>query len=641
VDDGPITLATVCGIAAIVDYSAPPDARLAERIRDAMVHRGPDQAGLYSDDQAALAMRRLAIIDVAGGDQPITNEDGSIIVVLNGEIYNFGQLRDDLIRRGHRFSTASDTEVLVHLYEDEGDDLVHRLRGMFAFALWDSRRRRLLCARDRLGKKPLFWRRWGDRVTLASELSALLVDPSIPREIDQRALDAFLCFQYVPAPLCIVSGVQKLPPASRLIFDDEGARVERWWRLAYEPKLTGLAFRDAQERVWEMIKEATRIRLISEVPLGAFLSGGVDSSAVVAAMAEVSSSRVKTFSITFEETDFDEATYARMVAERFATDHHEFHVRPDALAMMPRLARHYGEPFADPSAIPSFYLADQASAHVTVALNGDGGDECFAGYGRYLRRDRARWLDHVPRRMLRTGARATSAIAGKRDGGMGRVAYLARMAALEPQQLYATAVTAFDAATRRDLVVPEMREELGGWAPEDLLFDAWDEVPAADRTDRMLGADIETYLPGDLLPKMDIATMAHSLEARSPLLDHELMEFAARLPTSDKIHAGEGKSVLRRAMRGKLPDEVLDRPKMGFGVPLKHWFRGALAELPREMLLDPAALTARMLRREQVQRLIDDHLRGTQDHSLRLWVLLQLESWCREVLNTAARSVPV
>jgi asparagine synthase (glutamine-hydrolysing) len=626
----------MCGIAAIADFGATPDVRVAERMRDAMVHRGPDQAGVYSDERVALAMRRLAIIDVAGGDQPISNEDGSVVVVLNGEIYNFRELRSDLTRHGHRFSTASDTEVLVHLYEEEGDELVHKLRGMFAFALWDRRRSRLLCARDRLGKKPLFWHRRGRRVALASELSALLVDESIPRELDQRALDAYLLLQYVPAPLCAVAGVEKLPPASRLVVDERGARVERWWRLPYEPKLTGLAPGEAEDRVWGLLQEATRIRLISEVPLGAFLSGGLDSSAVVAAMAQESSSRVKTFSITFDETDFDEARYARLVAEHFDTEHHEFHVRPDALEVMPQLARHYGEPFADPSAIPSFYLAEKASAHVTVALNGDGGDECFAGYGRYLRSDRARLLSRVPQPLRCAAARATAAFAGDEHSRMRRrAAYVASVAAMSVPQFYATSLTAFDDSARHALVVPEMRDRLGSWAAEDILLEAWDEVPASELTDRMLGTDIETYLPGDLLPKVDIATMAYSLEARSPLLDHELMEFVGRLPTDQKLHAGEGKRVLRSAMRGKLPDEVLDRPKMGFGVPLKHWFRSELADLPGEMLLDREAHTATMLRREQVEQLIAQHRSGAEDHSLRLWVLLQLESWCREVLAGA------
>jgi asparagine synthase (glutamine-hydrolysing) len=626
----------MCGIAAIADFGATPDVRVAERMRDAMVHRGPDQAGVYSDEQVALAMRRLAIIDVAGGDQPISNEDGSVVVVLNGEIYNFRELRSDLARRGHRFSTASDTEVLVHLYEEEGDELVHKLRGMFAFALWDRRRSRLLCARDRLGKKPLFWHQRGRRVALASELSALLVDESISRELDQRALDAYLLLQYVPAPLCAVAGVEKLPPASRLVVDEQGAHVDRWWRLPYEPKLTGLAPGEAEDRVWGLLQEATRIRLISEVPLGAFLSGGLDSSAVVAAMAQESSSRVKTFSITFDETDFDEAPYARRVAEHFDTEHHEFHVRPDALDMMPRLARHYGEPFADPSAIPSFYLAEKASAHVTVALNGDGGDECFAGYARYARSDRARLLSRVPQPLRRAAARATAAFAGDEHSRMRRrAAYVARVAAMSVPQFYATSLTAFDASARHALVVPEMRDRLGSWAAEDVLLGAWDEVPASELTDQMLGTDIETYLPGDLLPKVDIATMAYSLEARSPLLDHELMEFAGRLPTDQKLHAGEGKLVLRSVMRGKVPDEVLDRPKMGFGVPLKHWFRGELAHLPGEMLLDPEAHTASMLRRERVEQLIAQHRSGAEDHSLRLWVLLQLESWCREVLAAA------
>ena len=626
----------MCGIAAIVDHREPPDARLAERIRDAMAHRGPDQAGSYADERVALAVRRLAIIDVEGGDQPIANEDGSVVVVLNGEIYNFQELRRDLTRRGHRFATASDTEVLVHLYEERGDELVHDLRGMFAFALWDRRRERLLCARDRLGKKPLFWHHRGERVALASELSALLVDDSIPRELDQRALEAYLYLQYVPAPLCAVAGVQKLPAASRLIVDERGARVERWWQLAHEPKLTGLDEGEAADRAWELIREATRLRLVAEVPVGAFLSGGLDSSAVVAAMAEESSTRVRTFSISFEEADFDEAAYARRVAEHLGTDHHEFHVRPDALETMPLLARHFGEPFADPAAIPTWYLAEQTRQHVTVALNGDGGDECFGGYGRYTRSLRRARLDPLTQRLRSPGARLGEALVDRWSRRFGsRTVRLAGLALMPPAQFYATALRVYDRGTRRRLVAPEMRDELGDWTAERLLLDAWDAVPADALPDRTLGTDLATYLPDDLLPKVDITTMAHSLEARSPLLDHELMEFTARLPAQLKLRDGSSKVLLRAALRGRVPDEVLDRPKMGFGVPLEQWFRGPLAGLPREMLLDPEAHTSSFLRRDVVERLIDRHGRG-ENHALRLWVLLQLESWCREVLHSPA-----
>jgi asparagine synthase (glutamine-hydrolysing) len=630
----------MCGIAAIADFGATPDVRTAERMRDAMVHRGPDQAGLYSDEKIVLAMRRLAIIDVAGGDQPISNEDGSVVVVLNGEIYNFRELRRDLSRSGHTFRTASDTEVLVHLYEEHGDELVHKLRGMFAFALWDRRRGRLLCARDRVGKKPLFWYRRSHGVTLASELSALLVDESIPREIDPRALDAYLLLQYVPDPLCAIAGVQKLPAGSRLVVDASGARVDRWWKLGFEPKLADLAPGEAEEGVWALLLEATRIRLMSEVPLGAFLSGGLDSSAVVAAMAHQSTTRVKTFSITFDETDFDEGPYARRVAEYFDTDHHEFHVRPDALEIMPRLARHYGEPFADPAAIPTFHLAEQTSAHVTVALNGDGGDECFAGYARYVRAQRLGPLFRVPRPIRQAAARSAAALGARANSPRTRrrADWIADVLAMTLPEFYATSLTAFDAEARRGLIAPEVREQLQGRAAEDVLLSAWDEVTADNLVDRMLGADIETYLAGDLLPKVDVATMAYSVEARSPMLDHELMEFAARLPIDQKLNDGDSKAVLRSAMRGKLPDEVLDRPKMGFGVPLKHWFRGQLTDLPDEMLLDSAACTAPLLRRERVAELIDEHRDGRDDHSLRLWVLLQLETWCREVLVGAPRA---
>jgi asparagine synthase (glutamine-hydrolysing) len=619
----------MCGIAGVLDFGGQADPELLARMCRAIEHRGPDARGVHVDGPAGLGIQRLAIIDVAGGDQPIFNEDRSVAVVLNGEIYNYLELREDLIARGHRFATSSDTEVLVHLYEEHGDAMVGRLRGMFAFAIWDRRGRRLFLARDRVGKKPLFWTEHGGVLRFASELSSLLQDPRIPRELDPRAVEAYLGLGYVPDPMCVLRGVHKLPPASTLAADDRGQRVERYWSLDYSNKLD-IDEHEAAERLRDLIDEATRIRLMSEVPLGAFLSGGIDSSAIVAAMARHTSEPVKTFSIGFGQASYDETRFARAVAEQFSTDHREFRVEPEALSIMPRLARHYGEPFADPSAIPSFYLAELTSRHVTVALNGDGGDESFAGYTRYGRgnlllrlrglRPLAAPLTRLPEGPAQRSART-------------RIRRHASAIAKPPWEAYGMGIMIFEREQRARLLSPAFAAELGEFEAESVLAAPWRTSSARELPDRMLDLDVQTYLAGDLLPKMDIATMAYSLEARSPFLDHVLMEFAAALPARMKLRGTRGKRILKQALRGTLPDEILDRPKMGFGVPLDHWFRHELRDLPAERLLDPAALERGYLRREEIERLIAEHHDGRADHSFRLWSLLQLDSWHREVAD--------
>jgi asparagine synthase (glutamine-hydrolysing) len=624
----------VCGVAGIVDFSGPVDPGIVGAMCDAMVHRGPDSGGLHHEDGVCLGSRRLAIIDVAGGDQPICNEDGSIVVVMNGEIYNHNQLRAVLLRRGHAMSSHVDTEVIAHLYEEYGDDLVHRLHGMYAFALWDRDRRRLLCARDRVGKKPLFWYGEGPRVTVASEMWALFQDPRIERRIEPRAIEAFLAYQYVPHPLSAIRGVQKLPPGGRLVVDANGARVDRYWQLDYTRKHRGISIEDAAERTRELVLESTRRRLMSEVPLGAFLSGGVDSSVVVACMASLSSAPVKTFSIGFDEPEFDEVSYARLVAERYGTDHHEFVVRPQALEIMPRMARHYGEPYADPSAIPSFHLAELAGRHVTVALNGDGGDESFGGYGRYGRGQRLHPLQRLPlsvRSALAAVAHPAS-IGAAHGTKRARAKRLLRGVADHPAMVYSTTISAFDAEARARLLRPEFFGPAAG-APEAALRQIWDQVPATDVLDRMMGVDINTYLPDDLLVKMDIATMAASVEARSPLLDQELMQFAAALPVCLKRDGKDSKICLKAAFADMLPPPVLQRRKMGFGVPLARWFREELASLPSELLLDESSLSHECFSRAEVERLIGEHAAGTADNSQQLWTLCQLEMWHREVVR--------
>jgi asparagine synthase (glutamine-hydrolysing) len=624
----------MCGIAGTVDLDGPVDEGALRRMCDAMVHRGPDARGIHVEPGVGLGSQRLAIIDVAGGDQPIFNEDGTVAVVLNGEIYNFPELRADLERRGHRFATRSDTEVLVHLYEDHGRDLVDHLRGMFAFALWDRRRRTLLLGRDRVGKKPLFYHRRGRRLTFASELAALIEDPEVPREPDPAAIDAYLALQYVPDPLCAFAGVRKLPPASVLTFDETGVDVSEYWRLRYEPKLAGVPEPEIHERLRAELAEATRIRLISEVPLGAFLSGGIDSSAVVAAMAQQMSEPVRTFSISFTESAYDETPYARLVAERFGTVHEEFRVEPSAIDIMPRLARHYGEPFGDASAIPSFYLAEMTSRHVTVALNGDGGDESFAGYGRYRRAETLRRFDVLPGGLRRAAGGVGQVLAAAQwtPGAVGRQTERAALAiGSSVLERYVRGMSAWDDRRRARLLRPDFAALVGEPTAERMYERRWAESDGLALIDRLLALDERTYLPGDLLVKMDIATMAHSVEARSPLLDHRLMEFAAGLPADLKLRRGDGKHVLKAAMRGVLPDEVLDREKKGFSVPLRDWFRGPLRALPETWLLDPGAKVREWCRPAEIERTIREHREGAVDHALRLWVLVQLESWWRHV----------
>ena len=623
----------MCGIAGKIDFEGPVDGEILVRMCQVIEHRGPDARGVHLGDGVGIGAQRLAIIDVAHGDQPVYNEDRSVVAALNGEIYNFPELRERLLAGGHTFRSHVDTEVLVHLYEEHGDEMVGHLHGMFAFAIWDERRRRLLVARDRVGKKPLFWARRGSRVWFASELRSLLQDPDLHLSVDPRAVDAYLAFQYVPHPLSIFEGVAKLPPATSLALTAEGEQQRRYWSLDYSPRHAGLGFDEAKELLRGHVRRATSRRLMSEVPLGAFLSGGVDSSAVVATMAQEMAEPVKTFSIGFPEREFDEHSYARTIAERFGTDHHEFVVEPDALAIMPKLARHYGEPYGDPSAIPSFYLAELTKAHVTVALNGDGADESFGGYTRYRANRLLGRLPGESAALRRVGGALSRMLGGgsRVDSGRARAARLLATVGMAPPDRYALWMSAFGPEQRASLRSAEFSAALDGWDPAGSIRAAWNGASDGDALNAMLNTDVMTYLPDDLLVKMDIATMAYSVEARSPFLDHELMEFAAGLPPDYKLRGAHHKHVLKEAYRGILPDEIMDRPKQGFAVPLRQWFRNELRDLPGQVLLDPATLARGHFRRGEVERLIAEHHGGTADHSLRLWVLLQLETWHREV----------
>jgi asparagine synthase (glutamine-hydrolysing) len=630
----------MCGIAGQFNSSGAPVTReLVEQMCIGLEHRGPDSRGMLVEGPVGLGIQRLRVVDLVTGDQPIRNEDGTIAVVLNGEIYNFQELREDLSRRGHRLSTVGDTEVIVHLYEEYGVDCVRHLHGMFAFALWDSRRHQLLLARDRIGKKPLLYSLHRGELSFASEMGALLQNPDIPREIDLESIDAYLAYGYVPAPRSILRAVHKLPPAHTLVVRDGQATVERYWSLDYSSKLEVSDPRELYEPIRDQIRAATRRRLISDVPLGAFLSGGIDSSAVVAAMAEAGGGPVKTFSIGFENAAYDELPHARRIAQLFGTDHHEFIVAPQAIEIVPKMVRHYGEPFADSSAIPSFQLSELARRHVTVALNGDGGDESFGGYTRYVANRLAGRMDMVPESMRRAvAAGALRAVGGAASGGVaGRETSLAnkvrRLAAglpLAPAERYARYVSLFDGTQRLGLYTTEFAHSVRGADALGVIDAAWRSASGSHVVDRMLEVDATTYLPGDLITKIDIATMAHALEARSPLLDHQLMEFAARIPAELKVNGRQKKWIMRQALRGWLPDEILDRPKQGFSVPVGDWFRGDLREHVREVLLDPATLDRGYFEPAAVRAIVDRQASGFDTDSKRVWALFMLEQWHRQ-----------
>jgi asparagine synthase (glutamine-hydrolysing) len=595
-------------------------------------HRGPDARGIHRSNGVALGIQRLRIIDLETGDQPIYNEDRSVAVVLNGEIYNFRELRAELEGRGHSFYTRTDTEVIAHLYEERGPELVRELNGMFAFAVWDERRQRLLLARDRVGKKPLFYAEGDGWLSFASELSALMADPEIPTEIDPSSIDCYLAYGYIPAPWSIWRSVRKLRPAHTLIWENGRTEAERYWRLDYSRKRTEDR-RELEEELRDRLGGAVRRRMISDVPLGAFLSGGVDSSIVVSEMAAASTQPVKTYSIGFEEEEYNELPRARRIAERFSTDHHEFVVKPDAIELVPKLVRHYGEPYGDSSAIPTFYLAEVTRRHVTVALNGDGGDENFAGYLRHVANSLTGRLDDVPR-PVRNAVAALGRALPRRPGSktlLSRTQRLLVSVDADSIERYRRHVSVFNDAERAELLDPDFRASLDqSRAPEEIAA-PWRAASGSTALDRLLEVDVNTYLPEDLLVKVDIATMAYSLEARSPFLDPEVMEFAASLPPREKASLGRKKLLLRRAYRGRVPDSILDGAKRGFGVPLGAWFRGDLHGYARDLLLDRTTLDRGYLNESAVRSILDAHATGQGDRSLQLWALVMLESWHREL----------
>jgi asparagine synthase (glutamine-hydrolysing) len=633
----------MCGIAGIFDPRGEGeiDRRLLARMTAVLAHRGPDADGFYHAPGIGLGFRRLAIVDLAGGDQPLFNEDRTVCIVFNGEIYNFQPLMRELGELGHVFRTRCDTEVVVHAWEEWGVSCLDRLNGMFAFALWDERRGTLFMARDRLGEKPLYYSQLADgRLLFGSELKSLLCCPEVDRRLDPQAIEDFFAFGYVPDPRSIYRGLAKLAPAHYLLVR-RGAPVpdpQPYWELRFAEGPTASADEAAEELI-ARLRQSVRMRMIADVPLGAFLSGGVDSSAVVAMMAGAGSDPVKTFSIAFGGKGFDESAYAEAVAKRYRTEHRVEAVDPDAFDLIDRLATIYDEPFGDSSAMPTLRVCAMARRNVTVALSGDGGDETFGGYRRY------RWhcLEEGVRRLLPAAARRPAfgllgALYPKLDWAPRplRAKTTLQALALDTADAYFHSVSIVPAALRRELFGAALRRDLQGYDARELIRGHIARCGAAEPLSQVQYADFKTYLPGDILTKVDRASMASSLEVRVPLLDHTLVEWAARLPPRLKLHRGDGKHILKAALAPYLSRDILYRPKHGFVVPLAAWFRGPLRGRVRQALTGPALRESGLFRLAAVERLLDRHQSGERDHSAVLWMLLMFEAFLRQVHDAPA-----
>ena len=607
----------MCGIAGLYSPAGTPNAELIDAMRAAIVQRGPDEGSTDAFGRCVLGHQRLRVIDLDTGYQPVANEGGDVVAVFNGEIYNFRALREEL--RGHEVRGTGDTPILPHLYEESGPQFVKRLHGMFALALWDGPRERLVLARDRLGKKPLLWTRLPDGTfAFASELKALLRLPDLPREVDLGAVDSYLALQYVPANGTALRGIRNVPPGHVLVVEGATERLERYWEL--EPAEQSSSDDEWLERVRATVGEAVRKRLVADVPLGALLSGGIDSSIVVALMAQQSCDPVRTFTVGFSDARYDERAYARAVAEQYGTVHDELTITEDVAATLPRFVRAFDEPLGDEAAFPTFLIAEQARRHVTVALGGDGGDEAFAGYERYIAHGLAA---RVPGVAARTGAAAVRLVPSARReprSTLFRAARFLDVAGSPPGERYGRLMEIFPVELRRDLWLDPQHAEAVRLEPHGAGIAGLQRL------------DVATYLPGDLLLKADLASMAHSLELRSPFLDHEVMALGLALPEGLKTRGREGKVALRRAFAADLPPQVASRGKTGFGVPLGRWFREDLRELARDLLSTDRG----WFRRDTLTRLLDEHESGRADHGHRLWCLLMLELWMREHVETPA-----
>ncbi len=636
----------MCGIAGGIWTHDAPGLTSGElgRMTDAIAHRGPDDQGHLiippktnasilgerPSPGVALGFRRLSIIDLATGHQPLGNEDGTIQIVFNGEIYNYEQIRHRLEGNGHTFRTQTDTETIVHLYEDLGLHCFEHLNGMFALAIWDGRNERLVLARDRMGKKPLYYSIQNGRLVFASELKSLMTLPGIEREIDPGAIDLYLTYQYIPHPHSIYKVIHKLPPGHYAVFENGSLRVEKYWNHDWSQEIA-IDQPTASSQLRTLLADSIRIRLRSDVPLGAFLSGGIDSSLVVAIAQQQLETPIQTFSIGFSEADFDETHYAKMVADHVGTKHERFEVQPDALNIIDQLVNQYDEPFSDSSAVPTWYLCEMTRKHVTVALSGDGGDELFGGYERY----RALKLSGQLQAWLPVQWLSQSWIVKRLPDSNARRSFFRRVRRFcealgqPPVERYMNWIQIFGEASRLDLYQESFIQQLPDRNPVNFLGDAWRNAGKRDLVSCASAADLQTYMPCDLMTKVDIASMAHSLEARQPMLDYRLVEWASTLPSHLKLRGKKGKRLLMDTYYDLLPKEIWHRPKMGFGVPIAKWFRTTLRDRTYDALLGSDAKCHQYFRREAIASLVEEHMSGRGNQAYRLWNLLFLELWLR------------
>ena len=622
----------MCGIAGIVnaDDAMPVRAETLKGMCDVLAHRGPDDEGFFIEGNVGIGMRRLSIIDLHTGHQPIANEDGRIRIVFNGEIYNFNELRRELEQKGHEFSTNSDTEAIVHAYEEYGDDCVHHLNGMFSFAIWDGRTRKLLLARDRLGIKPLYYYQNARAFVFGSEIKSILESGQVSKEVDPQALDLYLAFEYVPSPHSMFKGIKKLPPGHLLVLRDGQASISQYWELARQQPDSPQSAAELCDRLYDLLKDSVRMRLISDMPLGAFLSGGIDSSAIVCMMSEMMDRPVKTFSIGFDDPSYNELGYAREVAQHFGTDHHELVIKPEVVDLVQGLATYLDEPLADVSVFPTYLVSKLAREHVTVVLSGDGGDELFAGYDWYL----ASKMDSYYRRLpgvLRN--RLIPALVGKippssqKKGVVNKVKRFVDGAMLPESLMHFRWNIYATAEMKDDLLSPEFKKSLNGANTYDKFVSYLETAAGSDPLWQQQFADIKTFMVDDILVKVDRMSMANSLEARVPFLDHRLVEFAAGVPSDLKLRGMTTKYLLKKAMESKLPSSVINRRKEGFSIPMKNWLKEELRPMMGDYLSESRLKDGGFFNPRYVQRLMREHLEGSANHAHQLWSLMMFEIW--------------
>lgn len=624
----------MCGICGIASRQKTPiDSVRLKKMNDALIHRGPDSDGYFQQPGIGMAMRRLKVIDLSTGEQPMTNENRTIQVIFNGEIYNYKEIRNQLISQGHVFHSHSDTECIVHLFEQYGSQFMHHLRGMFAIALWDTAKQVLWLVRDRLGKKPLYYYQDQNDFYFSSEITSLLCGLKYKPPIDLAAINLYLSLQYIPDPLTAYKGIFSLPPAHYLTWQDGTLHLERYWEINYEPKFSADK-EDLKAELKEILSEAVRLRMISDVPIGAHLSGGIDSSIIVSLMAKFSQRPVKTFSVGFKETSFSELSFAHAVANRYSTEQHEFMLEWGSIPeVLGEILKHTGQPLADPSLIPLFHLSKVTRQYVTVALNGDGGDESFAGYARY-------WLDPLANLYRKIPGLLSKKILpamldqfkdiDEQPSGTSIINGLKRLrevASIDPRASILRWGSYFSPAQLKNLWNPLILAELNPDHAQEWLLQRFTTAMAKSYLDRTLSTDIHTYLPGDLLVKADRMSMAHSLESRSPFLDHKLVEWAARLPAKYKTKILSGKVLLRETFASELPENVNQRGKQGFGIPISAWCRGPLYTWIKEVLLNPTPPFSDWFNSKMIEQLVSDHKNGKQDHGKRLWALAVLSVW--------------